>query len=60
MTVRPRKAAHNEDDSRHEAPPENTFSSLGFEDMHKHYLSRPRHERQPTLLLPGKAAHVFS
>ena len=40
MTVRPRKAAHNEDDSRHGAPPENTFSSLGFEDRHKHYLSR--------------------
>ena len=60
MTVRPRKAAHNADDSRHGAPPENTLSNLGFEDRHKHYLSRPRHERQPTLLLPEKAAHVFS
>lgn len=60
MTVRPRKAAHNEDDSRHGAPPENTFSNLGFEDRRMHYLSRPRHERQPTLLLPERPAHVFS
>ena len=60
MTVRPRKAAHNEDDSRHGAPLENTFSSLGFEDRRKHYLSRLRHERQPIPLLPEKAAHVFS
>lgn len=60
MTVRPRKAAHNEDDSRHGAPPENTFSSLGFEARHKHYLSRLRHERQPILLLPEKTALVFS
>ena len=35
MTVRPRKAAHNADDSRHGAPPENTFSNLGFEARHK-------------------------
>ena len=49
MTVRPRKAAHNEDDSRHGAPPDNTFSSLGFEDRPKHIL-----------LLPEKTALVFS
>ena len=60
MTVRPRKAAHTEDDSRLGVPPENTFSNLGFEDRPKHYLSRLRHERQPILLLPEKTALVFS
>lgn len=60
MTVRPRKAALTQTDSRHGAPAGKHFVKLGFEDRHKHYLSRPRHERQPTLLLPEKAAHVFS